>query len=642
GAINSLQACVETPLLVPYTQLGSVPASASYVVQFSEDLTAWQTAPTSGLASPLTVILPASLANKLVYYRVSYLLNGVLVAGTRYDGRLQIKSAPNVLLTTPTGATAIQIDRANSYAAEIRLIDLSSDASVIVAGGSTILRAGASANGYAYYINQPGTYSVVSAVNSCGYGRASGLIRVTEKPYLALLKASRTSACVGQTVSFSYTAAGGYETGNKFAVYLVDNSSSSQAKTLLTETTALGGVVSFSLSADLKASSYRIQLEASAPKTVFNTIELLVDAPVSVTLLPGAGAFYQNDTKFLRVFASGSNAYSLTLASPVGETIIKPNYIIYDFPVQLTQSGSYSIVGVANQCGVGRSTGLYSVSVIPAASVTIRPTAFGSLYCTGKDYQVSLNTTGVFSTTNTFTAYLADSTGANVRTLPTVSGTSQLTITIPTGIPDDDRYVLRIGSSSPQHLGASLPQYFSIRQLPTGTLTGNASLVKGDSARISIALTGTPPWRFVLTDFFGPRTFNTSTTPYTLTVKPDTTIGFRLTEVRDSQCGVGTATGTALVTVTKVLATEPALPLRVRTWPNPTAGWLQIEGDLPGRGDVLVRLHTASGTLVQTSVGPVRQGQLRHRIDLSSQPAGVYILTAEQEGRRNQFKVLKQ
>jgi hypothetical protein len=642
GALNVSQLCVQSPVLVPFTQFGTVPASVSYIVQFSEDLQTWQTAPTSGTASPLTVTLPLSLANKQVYYRVASVINNTVVAGIKFESRILIKSAPDVVLTTPSGSTAIQIDRANSLSAEIRLFDISSDAMAILTNGTTVIRSNVYSSGSSYYVTQPGTYSLVTAYNSCGYGKGTGLVKVTEKPYLTLLRPSRTSVCVGQTVSFTYAAAGDFEAGNKLSFYLVDNFSSEQTRTLLTETLALNGVVSFSVSPSLKLNSYSVQIQASAPATILSGFTLRVNAPVSVSLTAASGIAYEGDTQELIIRSDATGPFTATLATPTGLSVVDSPYNYYYAPLRLTQSGSYSIVNVANQCGVGQATGVSSVSVIPATGVTIRPTIYGSVYCTGKDYQVFLSTSGVFSTTNTFTAYLTDLTGVNIRTLPTVSSASQLTVTIPAGLPDGGRYAIRVGSSSPQHVGASTYQSFEIGQSPTGTLTGNTSLVKGDSARISVALTGTPPWQFVITDFFGPRTFTTSTTPYSLTVKPDTTVGFRLTEVRNNQCGVGTATGTALITVTKLLATEPALPLEVRTWPNPTSGWLQIEGNVPGRGDVLFGLRTVSGTLVQQSVGAVRQGQLQLRLDLSNQPAGIYILTVEQEGRRSQFKVLKQ
>lgn len=642
-SINASQVCVQTPLLMPFVQFGSVPASASYIAQVSEDRITWETVPTSGAASPLTVVLPASLANKLVYYRVAYLAGGVLVPGVRYDDRVQVRTTPNTVLSAPNNTSVVQIDRNSFFSAEIKLTDLSSQGTVVVASGLNALRLSASAIGSTYYISQPGTYSIVSAYNSCGYGQGQGTVRAVLKPYLSLAQANRTTACIGQTVSFSYAVAGDFDAGNKLSVYLINNYDNTSVKTLLSENAPLSGVVSFSLSPALPSSSYRIQVDASAPLTTFNGANLVVDAPVSATLSTGAKVVYAGDSPEVLIRSNAVGPYSLTLATPTGPAVVTgASFSTYYFPLKITQSGSYSIAAVANQCGAGRVTGVVSVTAIPLSTVTIRPFLFTSSYCTGKQYIVDINTTGVFSTTNTFTAYVTDSTGTNVRALPTVSTPTRLTITIPADLPNDGRYIFRIGSSTPQHLGASSNQFFAVEQTPTGTLTGNASIIKGDSTRISVALTGTAPWQFVVTDFFGPRTFVASQTPYTLTVRPDTTIGYRLTEVRNAQCGVGTATGTALVTVTKILATEPALPLQVRTWPNPTAGTLLVEGEVPGRGDVRLMLHTVSGTLVSESVGGVRQGRLNHRLELGQLPAGIYLLTAEQEGRRSQFKVLKQ
>ncbi len=520
-----------------------------------------------------------------------------------------------------------------------------SNATVIISNGSTILNAFAfaSSGGNSIYISQPGTYSIVSAYNNCGFGRGQGIVRVMAKPYLALSRLNRSDACVGQTVSFSYAAAGDYEATNKLAVYLVDNYAGSQSRTLVAENTLLSGVASLSLNPGLKPSSYSFQVESSAPKSTFNSAEFMVYAPVSATLASGARVVYAGDTQQLFIATNSfTGGLSYTVATPTGLTLINNTLPGFSLIIRPTQSGSYSLVSASNQCGLGRATGLFSFTTLPPADVTIRPVSFGGIFCTDQAYPIVLNTTGVFSTTNTFTAYLADSTGGTVRTLPTISSPTRLTVTIPPDLPPGDSYLLRVGSSGPVHLGASTPQQLSIRRTPTGTLTGNTSILKGDSTRLSVALTGTPPWQLVLTDFFGPRTFSTATTPFTLTVRPDTTSGYRLTDVRNNQCGTGTATGTALITVTRLLATDPALPLQVRTWPNPTATTLQIEGNVPGRADVQLTLHTLSGTLVQAAAGVVRQGRFSHQLDLSQLPTGVYLLTAEQEGRRSQFKVLKQ
>lgn len=110
----------------------------------------------------------------------------------------------------------------------------------------------------------------------------------------------------------------------------------------------------------------------------------------------------------------------------------------------------------------------------------------------------------------------------------------------------------------------------------------------------------------------------------------------------NGQCGRGTVLGTTLITVSTLLATEPALPLTVRAFPNPTSNWLQIEGEWPGESVVYFRLTNTTDRQVHRSTSMLTNGPLNHRIDLSGQPAGVYILTAEADGRRSQFKVVKE
>ncbi|MBO0935265.1 T9SS type A sorting domain-containing protein [Fibrella sp. HMF5335] len=636
-----ISACVQTPLLVPFKHVGNVPTSVSYVVQVSDDQLTWTTLPTSGLVSPLTATLSPSLANKSVYYRVAYQDNG-LVAGLAAPTKLLIRSTPTVALTGPNNASVVQLDRSLSTTVQLNVTDPYTEASVVVSNGKTVYPVSIFGPGGAVFVTQPGTFSIVSAYNTCGYGTGQGSVTISEKPYLAQLRLSKYQACVGEAVSFTYVAAGDYEAGNKLSFALVPSGIMSGSAVALGESTALSGVVSFSLNPALQAGSYYVRVETSAPKTTLYGFTLDVDGPISATLLSGTRVVYANDPSFIRVVGSNARPYSLTLAGPGSQSVIAAFSGLTDIPVTLTQSGSYSIVGVSNVCGPGRATGSASFSVLPDASVTIRPELFGGPYCTGRQYIVYLRTTGVFSTTNAFTAYLFDSTGSSQQVLPTLSSPTQITVTILATLPVGDRYVLRVGSSAPAHLGASLFQPVSIRQSPTGTLSGNSSIFKGDSTKISVALTGTPPWQLTITDLFGPRVFTTTKSPFELIVKPDADIGYRLTDVRDSQCGAGTATGTALVTVAVLLSTEPALPLTVRVFPNPTSAGLQIEGDWPTGSPVAFVLTTATGRQVHESVNTPAGGRLSHRIDLSGQPTGVYILTAEADGRRSQFKVLKQ
>ena len=96
------------------------------------------------------------------------------------------------------------------------------------------------------------------------------------------------------------------------------------------------------------------------------------------------------------------------------------------------------------------------------------------------------------------------------------------------------------------------------------------------------------------------------------------------------------------MTVSKLLATEPTLPLEVRTWPNPTTGLLQLEGNLPTAEAVQIQVTTVLSTLVQSQTMLPSGGQVRRPVDVSTLPTGVYVLTVQQGELRTQFKVAKQ
>ncbi len=92
------------------------------------------------------------------------------------------------------------------------------------------------------------------------------------------------------------------------------------------------------------------------------------------------------------------------------------------------------------------------------------------------------------------------------------------------------------------------PGYITIA-IPTGMMSGNATIVAGNSANIQVDLTGKPPWTITYTDGITPVVVNNiNTTPYFITVAPVVTTNYTLTAVNDTDCS-GTATGGALVTV---------------------------------------------------------------------------------------------
>ncbi|WP_375445209.1 T9SS type A sorting domain-containing protein [uncultured Fibrella sp.] len=630
------QACVDQPTKLPFTAIGSLPAGGTYTVQVSEDSRTFTDLPTTGTSSPLVITLPKSMAAKRWYYRLAYQAGTTTLLSKTATTQLAALSVPDLKLSSPTGSSVVQLSSAGlaNLALSVATPFLGGASLYLTTGQTDFYADGTSMKNIPVYA--AGTYSVGLVQNACGYGKSSGTVRILERTLLNQLMV-KPAICENEPVSVTYAVGdGAFTADTRFTVYA--RNLTSRAATLLAQTSSQTGVAT--LSAGLAAGTYSVEIVTAAPSLTLTREDLsfMVSQSIVAALSPRTQATYIGDQISLLITSASGMPYSVTLST--GQVIPIESSPL-SIPLVVSQTTSYSIIRAANGCGVATVAGVVSISALPANQVTIRLFSVYSTFCTGKAVSAEVGLTGSFGADNVFTLLMSNGNGQNFQPIGTNSSLQSLTGLIAATTPVGGTYLFRINSSNPVHAGQTFGPV-SIRNTPTGTLTGNTSIFKGDSTRISVALTGTPPWQFVLTDFFGPRTYTTSTSPFTLTVKPDTTIGYRLAEVRDSQCGVGTATGTALVTVTKLLATEPALPLLVRTWPNPTTGGLLLEGDVPGRGDVLVHLYNAAGTLVQQSVGPVRQGQLQHRIDLSSQPAGVYILTAEQDGRRSQFKVLKQ
>ncbi|MBO0935266.1 T9SS type A sorting domain-containing protein [Fibrella sp. HMF5335] len=430
---------------------------------------------------------------------------------------------------------------------------------------------------------------------------------------------------------------------------------------LVQETAVLSGSFSFSLSAAPVAGAYMLECRASAPALTFSQAPIFyVQKPVSLSLAPVSKAIYKNYYNQLILSSTAGGTFSYKMATPSG---VQTNSVTMPFGgttnkilVPITESGSYSLVDASSRCGPGHVSGVASVTILPQSEAIIfprMPNTLDGAYCTGQSYLVSMQTVGSFRSDNVFTAYIADSVGRVFRSLPIAPNkefsSDGLYIFLPNDLPDGDRFVFRVGSSNPAHMSASLVDprssesvNFMVRHVPTATLTGTLAIFKGDSARVSVALTGTPPWRVTYPGQVGPLSYGIDQSPYVLAVKPDTTIRFQLTSVYNLQCGRGTVSGTTQIIVSVLLSTEPALPLTVRVFPNPTSAGLQIEGDWPTGSPVAFVLTTATGRQVHESVNTPAGGRLSHRIDLSGQPTGVYILTAEADGRRSQFKVLKQ
>ena len=69
-------------------------------------------------------------------------------------------------------------------------------------------------------------------------------------------------------------------------------------------------------------------------------------------------------------------------------------------------------------------------------------------------------------------------------------------------------------------------------------------------------------------------------------------------------------------------------------YPNPTEGVSTLDVNSTLAGSVTVEVYSITGSLVQTSVKPIRVGVNRLSVDFNSVPAGIYLVKADINGRQ--------
>jgi outer membrane lipoprotein-sorting protein len=97
----------------------------------------------------------------------------------------------------------------------------------------------------------------------------------------------------------------------------------------------------------------------------------------------------------------------------------------------------------------------------------------------------------------------------------------------------------------------------TVNPRPTATISGDATICAGQPATIQATLTGTGPWRVTWSD--GITQNNVTVNPVTRLAIPVSTTIYTVTAVSDSNCGAGTSSGSATVTVNSApgIITQP-------------------------------------------------------------------------------------
>jgi hypothetical protein len=396
---------------------------------------------------------------------------------------------------------------------------------------------------------QTTTYSLKSMAGACGAGTVSGQAVVTVKekptppptpPTIAISGFSAQELCAGQSVPVAFTTTGDFGVGNTFSVQLSDSTGA-------VFTTLVSGATS-PLTALIPAntpvrSGYRLRVIASTPATTSPLSPAFRVKGLPTASLTGDATVEAGQSASLSVKLTGEAPWSFKLSdSTLVENVTQSPATV---KVKPTKTTTYSVAWVKNGCGTGTTSGQATITVKEKPAPTVALSNFTTNEtCAGQPVTVAFGTTGDFGVGNTFSVQLSDSTGAVFTTL--VSGaTSPLTALIPANTPAHGGYRLRVVASMPATTSPLSPA-FRVKGLPTASLAGDATVEAGQSASLSVKLTGEAPWSFKLSDSTLVEAVTQS--PYTLKVSPTKTTTYSVVWVKNG-CGTGPATGQATVTV---------------------------------------------------------------------------------------------
>lgn len=92
-----------------------------------------------------------------------------------------------------------------------------------------------------------------------------------------------------------------------------------------------------------------------------------------------------------------------------------------------------------------------------------------------------------------------------------------------------------------------------------------------------------------------------------------------------------------IITARADAATSQALTL----YPNPTAGLFTLSSTVPA-GEYTVRILDLRGSLLRTAAVTAQAGNLNLTLDLSAEPAGMYIVEMDHGGERSHGRIVKQ
>jgi hypothetical protein len=373
-----------------------------------------------------------------------------------------------------------------------------------------------------------------------------------------------------------------------------------------------------------------------------SSIGLVINANPTLGILGSTTINYGQTTTLRLKFTSqppfsfslsdgGTGGVSGTATDTVANVVVKP-----------LRTSTYQVASVSNVCGVGLP-GNPATAVVNVTIPTIATQALtvSNSICAGGSFVVGYNTTGTFNQGNAFKVQIADTTSKVYVDVSGATTASQITALLPSTLRGGP-YLVRVLATNPgaEVPGLPSPTVLVVRGLPSATLTGTQSIYETYPANLSITFGGDGPWALAYTTSDGQTSsLNATTSPYVLEVKPTKTTTYQLVSVSNNCASTSVVSGTAVVTVEPLLAVEDPLTGALTLYPIPTQNILTVAIEMPlsSQKPAELTLSDFTGRPVLTRTTESRQTQL----DLSQQPAGLYLLNVQVGDHKVARRVMK-
>lgn len=382
---------------------------------------------------------------------------------------------------------------------------------------------------------------------------------------------------------------------------------------------------------------YVYQIGSNGCASARASIKLVVNTNPTLSLL-GSTTVNLGISTPLQLQFTGAPPFSYTLSDGTSGTAKDTLATVNVKPAQTTV---FQVTSVSNVCGIGLPGNPATATVF----VKIPTISTGSLttttLCAGLSFSVPFITTGEFNPGNAFKVQLADSTTKNYIDISAASTIGPIVATIPANQAGGVYFVRVIGTNPTiPVLGLRSPTVLYVRPFPTASITGAQSIYEGSPGSLSISFTGDGPWTFVYNDSLRNITVQTNANPHRLDIRPLKTTTYKLLSVSNN-CGTGTVSGTAItVQVLPLLGVEDdLLGTLVKAYPIPTTSGVTVDIDLPlQRNPAVIQLTDLNGRTITQKTSR----ESRTTVDLSQQPAGIYLLKVQVGDRKTFRRVLKQ